>query len=102
MSMPSSVLVAIVSRAWAGICGLSATLSLKPVDQVEDQDRADEGGAQRGPEVEGRPLQAPGLAGLGRVGRRHDHVAELGGQQTPSGTDQDHGDLEPRVVEIHV
>ena len=31
MSMPSSVLAAIVSRAWAGTCGLSAMLSLNPL-----------------------------------------------------------------------
>ena len=63
-----------------------------------DQDRADQRGAERGAEVLRGALEAARLVGLGRIDRRHDHVAELREQQPGAHAEDRERDRELRLV----
>ena len=65
----------------AGSRGSARRASTNPFVSASDEDRADQRRAERRAEVLRRALQAAGLVDLGRVDRRHDHVAELREQQ---------------------
>ena len=102
MSIPSSVLAAIVSRAAGGTSGLVGDALAEAGRERREQHRADDRRAERGPEVLGRALKPARLAGLrGRDGG-HDHVPELRGEQPGARADERERDLEAGVVEGHV
>src|SRR4051812_40924371 len=67
-----------------------------------EQDGADDRGAERGAEVLGCALKPARLAGLLRRRGRHDHVAELGGEQAGAGAGERQRELESGDVERDV
>ena len=86
----------------AGTAGFCSTRVDEATGQRRDQHRADQRRAQRGAEVLRGPLQAARLVGLGRVDRRHDHVAQLGQQQPGADAEQRQRDRELGLVELDV